>query len=563
MRLPLLLIALIPAASAETALRYGGVLGNSGEQGATLVRFAGKSASGMGVAYDAQGSLWDRGGDGRLNRYAVDGRLLASYEIPAGGGAHDKDTLVICGDQLLMKVGKSLHVLPLDAPPGTRPTVLAPELTRISPNSQDGWVAAAKGREAFLVNAAGETKPVAVLEADISDIAIGPDNGIFAKTGDTMQRIDLLAPGGQRGPWPAPGDRPQWLAERWYGSAWHGTLRRFGADFLPDPGVVLGGASGAFIGYVPGNHEMNDSRGLADLGGNLFAASGAEGVMHLLEWSPVESRFTLLRRIGAVPLCGALAMDGEDRIWFHSGFWEWSDGPDTPLRHSVPPPDSPGFAGAVTLPGGGIVAPGIRWKKPALYYGKGDGPAGLSEGIPLPENAVACALVPGQERLTLLVTDAQGKGRLMHIASEGKFEGDAGAAELPGGLPAITSLATQGKAILAADKGEVIGFRTGQGGFKETSRWKNWGSKDAASRFGEAIHIAASEDMLWVADTLRHRVLCFDAAGKLLASFGTADRAGENLTLLNRPTTVAARGKRAVVFDSGNQRLVKLEFSGE
>ena len=65
-------------------LRNAGILGNSGEQGATLVRFGEKPAMGLGVVLDPQGGLWDRGGDGALNRYALDGRLLGSWKIPPG-----------------------------------------------------------------------------------------------------------------------------------------------------------------------------------------------------------------------------------------------------------------------------------------------------------------------------------------------------------------------------------------------------------------------------------------------------------------------------------------------
>ena len=53
-----------------------GVLGNSGEQGAGLVRFGEQGARGIGVAVDRFGSLWDRAGKGVLNRYASDGRSL-------------------------------------------------------------------------------------------------------------------------------------------------------------------------------------------------------------------------------------------------------------------------------------------------------------------------------------------------------------------------------------------------------------------------------------------------------------------------------------------------------
>ena len=107
MRVLAIFIACLSPLAAET-LRCVGVLGNSGEQGDTLVRFAAKPASGMGVAYDPSGSLWDRAGDGRLNRYALDGRLVASYPLPAGGGSNDKDQIALSPSGLLMKIGKQL-----------------------------------------------------------------------------------------------------------------------------------------------------------------------------------------------------------------------------------------------------------------------------------------------------------------------------------------------------------------------------------------------------------------------------------------------------------------------
>ena len=435
------------------------------------------------------------------------------------------------------------------------------EATRLSPGSRDGWAAAANDKEVFLVNALGETKPVATTAEKVEDLEIGPGDGIYAGADGKLRRVDEFGPADRRGPWPSPGDRAQWLAGSWFGSAWHGTLRRFSPELLPDPGVVLGGASGSFIGYVAGNHEINASRGLASLGGELFAASGTEGILHLLEWHPPEQRFTILRRIGAVPACSALALDGKDRLWFYSGFWDWSDGPDTPLRHSVPPPEAPGFAGAATLPSGAIVAPGIRWGKPALYYGSGDGPAGLSEDIPLPANAVACAAVKIGNRQGLLVTDAEGKGRIFFVSGEGKYEGDGGPAELRGATPfsAITSLSTNDSGTLfAASEGQVVALKQEEGGWREERRWRSWGESSDA-HFGKEIHLCASGNRLWVADTERQRVLCFNSDGTLAASFGSTDRSGDDLASLNAPRTIAARGQKAIVHDSGNQRLIKLE----
>ena len=63
-------LALNPAARAQH-LVCDGILGNSGEQGQTLVLFGAKQARGLGVVYDKYGTLWDRGGSGALNRYAL------------------------------------------------------------------------------------------------------------------------------------------------------------------------------------------------------------------------------------------------------------------------------------------------------------------------------------------------------------------------------------------------------------------------------------------------------------------------------------------------------------
>jgi hypothetical protein len=46
--------------------------------------------------------------------------------------------------------------------------------------------------------------------------------------------------------------------------------------------------------------------------------------------------------------------------------------------------------------------------------------------------------------------------------------------------------------------------------------------------------------------------------GRMVASFGTADRAGDDLASLSNPARISARGMRAVVHDAANQRLVKL-----
>ena len=81
----LALLTLCLAGTAPAAqLRVVGVLGNSGESGEILVTFLGDKASGIGPVLDNSDTIWERAGARQLNRYALDGRLLASTEARIG-----------------------------------------------------------------------------------------------------------------------------------------------------------------------------------------------------------------------------------------------------------------------------------------------------------------------------------------------------------------------------------------------------------------------------------------------------------------------------------------------
>ena len=539
------------------SLHFSGVLGNSGEQGKTLVRFASKPAPGLGIAYDpATGSLFDRAGDGTLNRYAVDGRQLATY--PLGSGSTKNDVITLLGGDLILLVDNKLLSLPTTAPTGTAPTALPAKVTAISSGQREDWLAAANGTEVFFMNRHGETRPASATLTEKPDaIEIGPDGGTFASFKGKMQRIDADAPEGQRGPWESPGDRPQWLDGAWWGSAGHGTLRRFNTDFNPDPGVVLGGSSGWFIGYVPGNHELNTGRGLAHLGGNLYAVSGESGILHLLEWQPVDQRFTILRRIGAVAECSALAIDSKGRVWHDTGVWDWTDGPDKPVHHSVPGATG-GLRGIVMTADDVMAGPGNRWGKPSLYHGDLDGPAKIDAKITYPADAVASALITWKEQPCIFIAGPTGKGTVTQIAPDGKSGHKM--AELDLKLTGLTSLAVFGETLYAAAGGEIIEFTRSGETYAEEKRWNSWNGA-TPDKLGGKIQLAADQTHLWVTDAQLHRVLVFDPASRLpVATFGVRDQAGDDLAKLNAPGAIAANHHRAVFHDAGNQRLIRLEF---
>jgi sugar lactone lactonase YvrE len=544
-----------------------GILGNSGEQGATLVRFnAADPALGLGVVADRYGTLWDRAGAGRLNRYAADGRLLASYRIPAERSSFN-DTIAATGDNLILCVDGGLHTLSIDAPAGSTSTPLKIDADHMALSSHNGWVVASKGPAVFLANAAGAKKPVVTLQGEPWQLETGPDGAVYVVQEGKAYRV-ADTPGGAVWVGTVPGDRTQFLGGFLYGAGWQSTLRRFDTAWQPAPGVVLGGNSGSFIGHVDEQSEVVNPRGLAKVGPDLFAVSGFSGILHLLQWREQEKRLVPLRRIGSTASCPALALDREGRTWRLSGNWNWNDGPATPLHFGIPEPEIV-FALAMQS-SDSVVGYGRMWGKPSVLFGKLDKEIRIDR-IETPtilpkEGPVAVAVAEQNNRRALLVLEEKGIVTAVAVSDTGQYQSDIGQVHFLTATPVKqwTSLATANRdALVAAGDGFVIVLAREGENWKETRRWNSWGP-DAAKKFGGPIWLSVDAGRLWVSDSTRHRVVCFDpASGRELAAFGVRDTAGDDLARLDTPRVIAARGQRAVVSDSGNQRLVKLRITNK
>ncbi|HYG74242.1 MAG TPA: hypothetical protein VEK08_04480 [Planctomycetota bacterium] len=547
------------ACAAHAELVCDGVLGNSGEQGGTLVRFGrGQKAAGMGVVCDRFGSLWDRGGSGVLNRYALDGRVLAQYKIPEGGGGND--LLTSSGDLLIMLVGNRVLTLPIDAPAGTEVKPLKVEAQLISFGSKDGQVAYfAKGKLGLLNPMSGEVKELCAVK-DAHAIELGPDGAIYVSANGKVQKYVDGQPAGDGWPRGTPGERIQYLDGYFYGSAWHGTLRRFTAALQPDPGVVLGGSSGSFIGHLDQNSELSNSRGLAKVRDNLFAASGIAGVLHLLEWQPDKKQFQIIRRIGAAPNCNSLGLDKSGRIWWQVGAWKWNDRPDAPLEQGINSGDEIGPG--VMLDNDRLVAPGRMWGKPTFFVGALHDELKtyrIDKDCTMPKNITGTAVYKSSGKSILLAIDKSGSGQSFLIGEDGTFQKELPPVTLNAATPVKewTTLAMKNETtLLAAGDGAVIELSPDGKDWKETKRWSSWAD---GQKFGARISISSDAGRLWVSDTERHRVIVFDLqSGQKLAQFGTEDKAGTDLQSLAFPQLLIARGDRAVVHDGSNQRFVKL-----
>jgi hypothetical protein len=536
---PILLAAflLAPLAALDAAeLRFAGTLGNSDDSQQV---FAGKLAAGIGPVLDDAGALWERGGSTRLNRYSQDGRLLAFFEIPEGD-ERGNDQLTRVGDLLVLKLKTALYTLPINAAPGTKPTRLKGGVEVLASGAVGGRIIGAEKERLFSLDPlTGERTTILQpgvrvqalhVEADGTLHGFG-EGKVFAWQGGTLKS------GFPRG---FQGERPQKIGRHWFSHSWHGTINRFNEAFEPDPGVVLGGASGSFIGYLPMSNDLVNGRGMVKLRDGLFAVSGMGGVIQFVQWIEAENRFDVVRRIGGLVGLKALALDANGRIWTSRGSWRWQDEPHTPHRLGDLEPSicaQPVVLGGKTL---------CLLKKHYTYVQLARGPIidenGLShqetpgvKDFSVPEDISGAAWVDG----TMIVTTPHGVAFEIPVNEGGQQSGNPKSIRLPG-LKSCTSLAWFQNKLLAADAEAIVVFeRDG----KEVKR---------LTRHGGAVYLHSDGKKLVVSDPKAGAVFVYDSLDGTPLSFPG----------LESPAHVAIEGSRVIVHEMGRQRLVKLELAG-
>jgi hypothetical protein len=566
-------LVLLHALTLTVCIRLGaqnissaGVIGNSGEQGSTLVRFAQAPARGLGMVYDSYGTIWDRAGSGRLNRYALDGRLLGSYAIATGDGRFDRETLA--NGNIVLLLNGSLYRLPVDAPLGAQPVALGMSADQISFANSHGDIAVLQRSTVRVLNTNNWTLSNVIPNLNIGliyNLAILDDGSIlFANA----QEVRLFKNGSEvTGGWPKNLNRPpvQYIAGFWYGFDFHGTIRRFDRQFQPAPGVVLGGGSGSFIGHVDTNEELFLGNGMAMLGNTTASVSGRYGIVSLLEWDDNKQQYQIARRLGAVTDCYGLAINDNGSVWFNVGRWNWDDPPTAPILDSIV---GGGILGqTVVLNDGSFLAALQRDSAVTIVHSQFDWRAQLANGISLPPAMLNAATAYTQKDGTrvLVLADASGHTSAYPLDSKNLPQTSGAPVVIHFASPVghLTTLAMENESVmLGAVDGAICEFALQGNTWEEVRRWNSWGT-GSGDRFGSEVYITTDGSQLWVSDSTRNRVLCFDLqTKKVLGSFGQTDRPGDDLQHVSHPAAIAARHGRAVVFDRDNQRIVKLQLSG-
>ena len=594
--------AITAAVGAEPLLQPVGVIGNPGEFGPSLIRQGGGSDGehpvGCGVVLDPRGTLWTRMAADRVSRLARDGRMLAQFPAPPSTDRYD--TLTLVGGLLVLRAGDALATLSLEAAPGTAFQPLGVKLRLLARTPCKGRLAA--------VTMEGKLVWVDPVDGKLETVADTPDAWLVESTPDGVILVGTRADGADSGllrsfvagrevtagGWPrplsgqhvmvprvrAPAPFLQGDGEGGFFQGGGGFLAHLNAQFEPAPGTLLGAQNGNVIGGGDWRPELEVARGIVRCGDGVYAVGGADGGIFFATWPDTLGPMRLAARLTSVRQCDTLAVNANGTVIADQQAFAWTSRPDdfpaavdkaglslkSPIVHVgsklLARIDNWGHMTAFAI----FLYRGERLEesKPFMWVDDRKQAAGTTalwvnraEGGSL-QPAVAVADGQGWLLLSLATpTDAL----VLRLHADGKADQALGPVSFTWSKPvkALTGLARRNDTtLLAVVDGQIATLVKEGEGWKETARWNSWGG-DAAEKFGATIHIACDGQRLLVADTDRYRILLFAADGGVpLAQVGTTDRRGDGLAELDRPTLVDIQGARAVVYDAGNQRIVKL-----
>ncbi len=537
---------------AET-LRPAGILGNSGAPDAP-VTFG--TASGAGLVFDNdEGIYYCRTGLSELSALGEDGKVLARYALP---NIHTvQDAMARCGDRIVFLLGgQQLYFLKLNAPAGTaaaryprhgirQPVVLSVSAFggKLAVVEKDGNIVRFDP-ESGAAEAWGALPGVRIRSCDFT-----PEGDLLLMEGDGKS-VRLLKSAAQspEAPRKIIGDRENGAESLrragnfYYCGSSGGTLRRFDLALNPAPGVILGGQSGHFIGAVKTDYEVDRMNGIVETRPGELVFSGFSGVIFRGDFDASTQKLVLRKRFGTIPTCAALEVDATGRVFAGNKLWNWNDAPDAPVaisyRDALLTPIAAGGDGTFAAPGA------HPWNQPAVYVGKigeNEFRFQVSKEIGFPANPIGAARFGNR----LLVVDATGKTTAIEFDPAHKnqvWKKNLGPVEFTLKSPgkSWSAFRNAGDRLFAAIDGAIVEFEVDGNNWREKSRWND--------NFGTELTFSIDGNRILVGDRKGNRVALYtlDTHKKLAEAAAAA------------PGAVALNGKYAAVYESGNQRVLKL-----
>lgn len=361
-------------------------------------------------------------------------------------------------------------------------------------------------------------------------------------------------------------------------TAWYGFLSRLTLEGAGAPGRIVEWHHE--LGYPTQVIDVAERAGLglsaaSDRPELLAITTAMPDALYLAHWHPSSQRLDLVRRIGCLPTITSLGLSHTG--WVTTGtaraqlWWRWEDPADAPpqkaeLHIAVTP---------VYFRDDRFLALAAQYRLddldkrnpvPTVFSPRvGDRNEASRVGEPVPIKTIVGFGVyapPGQPSGKVFLADGDGKiwrAPIWLPDLRPDFSRIETVPMPPDGPRKPTDLVplTDGR-LLVADEGRVILLEPEGEGYSVAATFSAWG-QGPQEHFGQRLRLAVDGPWMLVADTDRHRVVWIDWTDwRYLAEFGRTDEPGDDPTHLNTPTLVALAGTRALIADSGNQRILKL-----
>lgn len=601
--------AILLANATAATITPVGVIGNSGEQGDSILRLGldhrerrSYNPIGCGVVLDRFGSLWTRITETTVQNLAADGRQLGRFTAPSS--CNKFDTLTSLGDTLMLLAAGELHTLPVTAPSGASFQGTGVRLRALSISAYKGRLAGLTPEGTLVwIDAKGATTETGAVVPDGLTVEVSLAGDIFIGCYDQetrLQRLRKITNGKEiiDSTWPRVGwmyaRDPRNLApaafmksdgDGGYFFGGGGFVAHLDGDFVPTPGTLLGGQNDHVIGGSGDWHpQLSVARGIVKYGeGDLYIVCSVWGQLFFAQWPNPHSPMKLIAWFGAVPECSTLAIDANGTVFADHNVYAWNDTPDSfpeqgpTMNRRLSPILTLGDRGHLGL---FLWAHGAGSWAVVLQYGDRLMKRHWMDGSKLTKNEwerysrkskedvmPAVVLPDSDERnknghVLMCMADVE-KARMIQLYPDGNVKQFLGFVSLVFTSPSenMTSLVVKDPTtLLAAVDGEIVELSYANETWREARRWKAWGNSPSDT-FGDTLYLAFDGGNLLVSDTDKHRLLLFKdgARGVPLATFG--GKPGTLLTAMDTPTLVSMSGNRAVVYDSGNQRILKLHIA--
>ena len=362
-----------------------------------------------------------------------------------------------------------------------------------------------------------------------------------------------------------------WAGGALWDTAWYGFFARFDPNGKTAPGKVA--SWDMRIPYVSQVLDVRSVQNLLPPAGPaetldpLLLANHSPEHTYLAVWDDAAQEIQLRQRYGSLPQIRSVNLNADG--WVNVGtdgiqlWWRFDDAANAPPRfanHSAA--CTPGAFRGEWLCGislGERALPSVS--RPAL--GRESAQPAHEQVAPF-NDAIGFAVASSTDGKSLAYATDNREKRVWRTTMDARLWAplksgwkaltvDGGALTAPGDLTVLAD-----GALMVADGGALIRLEAAGDTLRVTARLDHWGD-GPEQHFGAQLRLAGDGRWLLVSDTDRHRVLLVDAARlNVLAQFGTTDADGPAENQLAGPGTVALAGARALVADSGNQRVVKL-----